>query len=113
LAEGGIVDSPTYALIGEAGPEAVIPLNESFGDALRDVGAGNFGSSSSSTVNEGSQTVTIQMTSNPSISIGTLSGNASLQEIISAVTQAVNNGIAQPLVDALNRAFAEKQRRRS
>ena len=27
LAEGGIVDSPTNALIGEAGPEAVVPLN--------------------------------------------------------------------------------------
>jgi hypothetical protein len=27
LAEGGIVDKPTNALIGEAGPEAVIPLN--------------------------------------------------------------------------------------
>jgi hypothetical protein len=27
LAEGGIVNSPTAALIGEAGPEAVIPLN--------------------------------------------------------------------------------------
>jgi hypothetical protein len=27
LAEGGIVNSPTLALIGEAGPEAVIPLD--------------------------------------------------------------------------------------
>jgi len=27
LAEGGIVTSPTLALIGEAGPEAIIPLN--------------------------------------------------------------------------------------
>lgn len=27
LAEGGIVNSPTLAMIGEAGPEAVIPLN--------------------------------------------------------------------------------------
>jgi phage-related protein len=29
LAEGGIVTRPTFALIGEAGPEAVIPLNSS------------------------------------------------------------------------------------
>jgi len=29
LAEGGIVTSPTLALIGEAGPEAVVPLNGS------------------------------------------------------------------------------------
>jgi len=28
FAEGGIVDSPTNALIGEAGPEAVVPLND-------------------------------------------------------------------------------------
>ncbi|WP_248785704.1 phage tail tape measure protein, partial [Escherichia coli] len=27
LAEGGIVTRPTLALIGEAGPEAVVPLN--------------------------------------------------------------------------------------
>lgn len=31
LAEGGIVNSPTLALIGEAGPEAVIPLNQAGG----------------------------------------------------------------------------------
>ena len=30
LASGGIVRSPTRALIGEAGPEAVIPLNSGF-----------------------------------------------------------------------------------
>ena len=29
LADGGIVNSPTLAMIGEAGPEAVIPLNKS------------------------------------------------------------------------------------
>jgi hypothetical protein len=28
LAEGGIATSPTYALIGEAGPEAIIPLSD-------------------------------------------------------------------------------------
>ncbi len=28
MAEGGIVTRPTAALIGEAGPEAVIPLNK-------------------------------------------------------------------------------------
>jgi SLT domain-containing protein len=31
LAEGGIVTRPTFALIGEAGPEAVIPLGSSGG----------------------------------------------------------------------------------
>ena len=28
LAEGGIVKSPTLAMIGERGPEAVVPLNQ-------------------------------------------------------------------------------------
>jgi hypothetical protein len=28
MAEGGIVTKPTNAIIGEAGPEAVIPLNK-------------------------------------------------------------------------------------
>lgn len=37
LAEGGIVRNPTLALIGEAGPEAVIPLNKS------GFGSGGFG----------------------------------------------------------------------
>jgi phage-related minor tail protein len=31
LADGGIVTAPTLALIGEAGPEAVIPLNRANG----------------------------------------------------------------------------------
>jgi hypothetical protein len=31
LAEGGIVTRPTLALVGEAGPEAVIPLNRAMG----------------------------------------------------------------------------------
>jgi phage-related minor tail protein len=31
LAHGGVVTSPTLALIGEAGPEAVIPLNRAGG----------------------------------------------------------------------------------
>ena len=36
LAEGGIVTRPTYALIGERGPEAVIPLNDN-----RNMGVGS------------------------------------------------------------------------
>jgi hypothetical protein len=31
LAQGGIVTGPTIAMIGEAGPEAVIPLNRAGG----------------------------------------------------------------------------------
>src|SRR5207244_9564659 len=33
LASGGIVTRPTLAMIGEAGPEAVVPLSRGFGRA--------------------------------------------------------------------------------
>ena len=35
LAKGGIVTSPTLAMIGEAGPEAVVPLNQ-MGSVMND-----------------------------------------------------------------------------
>lgn len=34
LANGGIVNSPTLAMIGEAGPEAVVPLDKGFGGGI-------------------------------------------------------------------------------
>lgn len=34
LAEGGIVSKPTLAMIGEAGPEAVVPLNKGIGSGM-------------------------------------------------------------------------------
>lgn len=37
LGEGGIVTKPTYALMGEKGPEAVIPLNKSSGAGLGNI----------------------------------------------------------------------------
>jgi hypothetical protein len=38
VAEGGIVTGPTRALIGEAGPEAVIPLSQGgFGDIVAEL----------------------------------------------------------------------------
>ena len=45
LARGGIVDSPTYAMIGEAGKEAVMPLERNTGwiDTLADKLAGKVG----------------------------------------------------------------------
>ena len=116
LATGGVVTEPTVAMVGEDGPEAVIPLDENVGDALSDIsgGAGIGQTTSNSTVNQGdsNQTITIQMTTNPQISIAQLSGTASLTDIINAITTAVNNGMAQPLIDAINAALAEKVRRR-
>jgi len=115
LASGGIVTEPTVAMVGEDGPEAVFPLDENVGDVLDDItGGGAIQTTSNSTVNSGdsNQNITIQMTTNPQISIAQLSGNASLTDIINAITNAVNNGMAQPLIDALNKAFAEQVRRR-
>ena len=43
MANGGIVNSPTLAMIGEAGPEAVIPLSK----------MGNMGGGINITVNAG------------------------------------------------------------
>jgi phage-related minor tail protein len=36
FAEGGIVNGPTSAIIGEAGPEAVIPLSPGYGRGIKD-----------------------------------------------------------------------------
>ena len=47
LASGGIVTQPTFALIGEAGPEAVVPLSGM-------TGGGSFGGSGSININIGS-----------------------------------------------------------
>ena len=43
FADGGIVTSPTLAMVGEAGPEAIIPLS--------DAGAGGFGTTINITIN--------------------------------------------------------------
>jgi TP901 family phage tail tape measure protein len=51
-ATGGIVNRPTFALIGEAGPEAVIPLSRSRGnEPLPMVSRGGNGRASSTTIN--------------------------------------------------------------
>ena len=49
-AEGGIVTQPTRALIGESGPEAVIPLSRSHGEGLSHL-RGGLGGGGSVTVN--------------------------------------------------------------
>ena len=72
LAEGGIVSKPTYALVGESGPEAVVPLTK-----MERV----FGSKT--------QYVTV----NPTISIGQICSDVDLNR----VTTAVSKGIAEAL----------------
>jgi len=41
MAEGGIVTRPTLALIGEAGPEAVIPLSRGGGQQVINIEINN------------------------------------------------------------------------
>lgn len=76
MAEGGIVREPTYALIGEAGPEAVIPLSKM--DAA---------------VGSGTQYITI----NPTISIGTISSDLDLEKVTDAVSRGIAEGLRRRL----------------
>jgi len=76
MAEGGIVREPTFALIGEAGPEAVIPLSK--------MGYGGF---------EGTQYITV----NPTISIGNISGDVDLERVTGAVSRGVAEGLRRRL----------------
>lgn len=48
LAEGGVVNQPTHALVGESGPEAVVPLNAGGGlfETIREFLASMFGGAS-------------------------------------------------------------------
>jgi hypothetical protein len=53
-ATGGIVNRPTMAMIGEAGPEAVIPLNQSPGNSpLPALGLGGGGNTYNVTIQAG------------------------------------------------------------
>ncbi len=80
LAEGGIVTEPTLALIGEAGPEAVIPLSR---------GGGAFG--------VGTKNIVIY----PYIHIGQINKTADLAQIKPALVQMMR--------DAINEVEAEQQ----
>jgi len=48
FADGGVVDSPTVALVGEAGPEAIVPLGAGGGKTLSDFEKSSDSSSSNS-----------------------------------------------------------------
>jgi hypothetical protein len=72
MAEGGVVSSPTVALIGEAGPEAVIPLNR----------ANNFH-------DFGQQQVAVNLT----INIDQVNSPADVAMIKDAALEAVSEGV--------------------
>ncbi len=71
-------------------------------------------SSSSSVVNQDnqSQNVAVQVTANPTINIQSISGSTSVEDIISALTAAISQGLADSLVTAILQASGEKVRRR-
>jgi len=76
MKEGAIVTQPTFALIGEAGPEAVIPLSK--------MGLGGF---------EGTQYITV----NPTISIGNISSDVDLERVTGAVSKGIAEGLRRRL----------------
>jgi len=75
MAEGGIVRKPTLALIGEAGPEAVVPLNRGGG------------------IGETTQYITV----NPTISIGSISSDLDLPRVTGAVSRGIAEGVRRRL----------------
>lgn len=110
LQEGGIIEQPTLAVVGEAGPEAVVPLNQSFGDVL--AGLGSTGASPAAPASSSPGSQPINVTLNTTLQIGSLGTNASLQDIVDGITDALNRGVAQPMVYALNRQISQQQARR-
>jgi hypothetical protein len=77
MAEGGIVTKPTLALIGEAGPEAVIPLNQGSG---------------------GSGETTQYITVNPVINIESISSEFDLAQVSEAVSEGIAEGFRRRLL---------------
>ena len=76
MAEGGIVTKPTLALIGEAGPEAVIPLGRGSG------------------VGETTQYITV----NPVINIENISSELDLAQVTESVSQGIAEGLRRRLM---------------
>ena len=72
MAEGGIVTQPTLALIGEAGPEAVVPLN-------------GFSSGAQTTRNN-----IIYVT----VQIGNITAEVPMEDVINATSEGVAKGLA-------------------
>jgi SLT domain-containing protein len=115
LAEGGIVNSPTFALIGEAGPEAVVPLGSSNssvfgapGVSPLDMNAVSAGGGSG----VGTQNNNMEFQNQITIHIDGLSSNATLQDIINALTEGVKRGQAESLVTQISQAINLQQVRR-
>jgi exonuclease VII small subunit len=74
MAEGGIVTKPTLALIGEAGPEAVIPLNQRTSETVQ------------------------YITVNPVINIENISSEFDLAQVSEAVSEGIAEGFRRRLL---------------
>lgn len=77
LAEGGIALSPTLRVFGEAGPEAVVPLDR-IGEVAAAMGS-----------RAGGNTITLNQT---------ITGNASPEKVARATTKAVSRALAEQIV---------------
>ena len=87
LAEGGIVQDPTLAVVGEAGPEAVVPLSEA---GLTAAAGGAFGG--------------VSVTVNIMVDSPTVRSDQDLDDLVLRIEEAVRK---RALVDArLKRVFA-------
>jgi hypothetical protein len=75
FAEGGVVTKPTLGLVGEAGPEAIIPLKHANG--------------------LGKTEVTVQQTNH--FSMNGQSGNEQVREIMRKISEATRSGAAEGL----------------
>ena len=108
MATGGIVTEPytlvdqegiPQGMIGEAGPEAVVPVGGTDG-------------SSSIVPKGGSGDGTVNATVNVSVSIGSVESGENLDEIIKRLTDSVRAGAADGLVEAVSTASGENASRR-
>lgn len=80
MAEGGIVTSPTVALIGESGPEAVVPLSR-----------GGFG--------ETRQNIVIY----PTINIGSISKDFGLEDVHDVIVDGLGDGVNEYIAEKYRR----------
>ena len=103
--EGGIVTEATLAQIGEAGPEAVIPLDENFGEFLKNAGVGGSGSSG------GGGSITVQIEAQP-VTIYVSGFTGSVSDLANQLAKAINGNMANNLVTAIQQAEGKTQARR-
>jgi hypothetical protein len=114
LAEGGIVTQPTYALIGEAGPEAVVPLSGAKSSIVQqeNIESLNMETVTAKDSGESRSSGDVNFAVKVNVNIPSITTKMSKQDIIDAVTQGVKNGQGEALITAMNQLSARKGLRR-